>query len=217
MKNFNIAFFVILLSVVLVMATQSAKSTVVAIQVSNFAFSPANVNVNVGDTVRWEWMSGSHTTTSLTIPDSAALWDEMITSMHVSYEYVVTDTGVYNYKCTPHFGMGMVGAFTAQMVSTGENQLSKGPGGNSTIEYDLFPNPVIDYIVIRIDGQSDMELDIELTNISGKRIFLTRRNVSGNVFMERFNLGELSCGIYIMQVYDRRNNLYFSKKKIIKK
>ena len=91
-----------------------AHATKHIITVQNFSFSPSSItNVIVGDTMRWVWVSGSHTTTSTTIPASAATWDSPITSTATSYEYKVTVAGTYNYKCTPHASMGMVGSFIA--------------------------------------------------------------------------------------------------------
>jgi plastocyanin len=83
------------------------------VQVGNFYFNPASINnVNPGDTIRWVWVAGSHTTTSSTIPAGAASWDELITSSNTTYEYIPVNEGTYNYVCTPHIGMGMVGNFT---------------------------------------------------------------------------------------------------------
>ena len=81
--------------------------------VGNFFFNPSTLSVSVGDTVRWVWSSGSHTTTSGVIPGGAANWDELITSSNTSFEYPVTVAGTYNYVCTPHVAMGMVATFTA--------------------------------------------------------------------------------------------------------
>lgn len=84
------------------------------VTVGNFFFNPTSLNVTVGDTVRWVWSAGNHTTTSNPggIPSGAASWDELITSTHLSYEYKVTVAGTYNYVCTPH-APGMAGSFTA--------------------------------------------------------------------------------------------------------
>jgi plastocyanin len=88
------------------------------VNVQNFSFSPSNLpNVAVGDTIRWVWVSGTHTTTSSTIPGGAASWDEPITSSNQDYEYPVTVAGTYNYVCTPHAGMGMVASFTATVLT----------------------------------------------------------------------------------------------------
>jgi len=89
------------------------------ISVQNFNFSPSMVNnVQIGDTMRWQWVSGSHTTTSSTIPAGAAAWDSPINSSVTVYEYRVTTAGTYNYVCTPHAAGGMVGLFTVSAAAT---------------------------------------------------------------------------------------------------
>ena len=72
------------------------------VSVSNFQFSPATVNAKVGDTLFWNWKSGTHTTTSLTIPKGAKSWDAPMTTSQRRFRYVVRKTGVYNYDCTIH-------------------------------------------------------------------------------------------------------------------
>lgn len=85
------------------------------VTVQSFSFNPANISsVLVGDTIRWVWVNGSHTTTSVTIPGGAATWNSPITSVVTSFEYKVTVAGIYNYKCTPHAAT-MNGSFTASV------------------------------------------------------------------------------------------------------
>ena len=81
--------------------------------VGNYYFNPSSLNVSVGDTMRWVWSAGSHTTTSGVIPGGAATWDQPINSTNTVYEYPVTVAGTYNYVCTPHAAMGMIATFTA--------------------------------------------------------------------------------------------------------
>ena len=88
----------------------SVKHTIL---VGNFYFNPSSLpDVTLGDTIRWQWVQGTHTTTSTTIPGGAASWDEPISSSNTSYEYKPTVEGTYNYVCTPHASMGQVGSFT---------------------------------------------------------------------------------------------------------
>jgi len=83
------------------------------VHVGSFYFNPSSLNVSVGDTIRWQWDNGSHTTTSGIIPAGAVNWDQNINSTNQFYEYKVAVTGLYNYVCTPHAAMGQVGTFTA--------------------------------------------------------------------------------------------------------
>lgn len=82
------------------------------VTVQSNVFTPSAFTINLGDTVRFTWVSGTHTTTSLTIPTGAASWDHPINSSSTSFVYVPSKTGTYNYKCTFHFAMGMKGNFT---------------------------------------------------------------------------------------------------------
>ena len=86
------------------------------VSVGNFFFNPASISANVGDTMRWVWVAGFHTTTSLTVPPGAAIWDAPITSSSQTYEYKITVAGSYTYDCKIH-GLGMSGSFTAANVT----------------------------------------------------------------------------------------------------
>jgi plastocyanin len=107
-----ITAIVFLAVVISALPARAVKHTVL---VGNFFFNPSSLNVSVGDTIRWQWSAGSHTTTSGVIPSGAASWDSPITSANPVFEYKVTDAGTYNYVCTPHAAMGMVGTFTASV------------------------------------------------------------------------------------------------------
>lgn len=85
------------------------------ITISSFQFSPSNLNVLVGDVIRWEWAEGFHNTASVTIPFGADPWSAPVSNAGFSYEYTVTAPGTYNYQCDPHAGF-MTGSFTASGV-----------------------------------------------------------------------------------------------------
>lgn len=70
--------------------------------------------MKVGDVIHWQWESGFHTTTSLTIPAGGAAWVENISSTSQTYDYTVTTTGTYNYQCDFH--LQMQASFTATDV-----------------------------------------------------------------------------------------------------
>ena len=93
----------------------SLKAETHIITISNFQFSPSNLNVLVGDVIRWEWAEGFHNTASLTIPPGADPWAAPVSTAGFSYEYTVTTPGTYNYQCEPHAGF-MLGSFTASGV-----------------------------------------------------------------------------------------------------
>lgn len=101
---------------VMLFINYGAFATIHTIQVgtgSGFSFSPSSgLSVQAGDTVEWVWASGTHTTTSGTIPSGAASWNANITSSATTFSYVPTVAGTYNYYCVYHQSMGMTGSFT---------------------------------------------------------------------------------------------------------
>ena len=97
----------------LLLASLIGRGTKHLITVASFQFSPNALTVSVGDTIRWEWVDGSHTTTSTTIPGTAPAWDFPLFQPDAFFEYRVAVAGNYTYRCTPHEFFGMVASFTA--------------------------------------------------------------------------------------------------------
>jgi plastocyanin len=99
-------------------APNTSYATKHIVDVKNFEFDPAHIpDVEIGDTIRWEWVNGFHTTTSSSIPEGAVSWDSFISSSVTSFEYVVAIPGTYNYVCTPHVPQ-MVASFTVLPAQT---------------------------------------------------------------------------------------------------
>ncbi len=80
----------------------NANAKIFTVSVSNFQFSPSTVNANVGDTIKWVWVNGFHTTTSRNIPAGASSWDAPIQGAGQTFSYKLTVTGTYNYWCAIH-------------------------------------------------------------------------------------------------------------------
>jgi len=94
------------LSLVLAGATAQAATTHV-VQVGNNFFNPSPLSVERGDTVKWVWVAGFHTTTSGTrgAPDAGALWDRPVDASHTSTSRVFSTEGGFPYFCDFHLGM----------------------------------------------------------------------------------------------------------------
>ena len=96
-------------------------------------------SVNVGDTVQWlplDFPSMVHTITSSNIPLCAAPFDQIWQApADTFFQYIPTHVGLYEYVCTPHIPMNMVGSFN----------VVGNPSSISKIVSDLnpfvYPNP----------------------------------------------------------------------------
>lgn len=83
---------------------------------ASFVFKPANITINVGDTVQWTWMTNDHSTTSGScasgncVPDGN--WDSGVHKAPNSYTHLFTKAGTYSYFCLIHGTQGMVASVT---------------------------------------------------------------------------------------------------------
>jgi plastocyanin len=166
------------------------SATVHEVTQTGLTFSPSSLNVNVGDVIKWVWSSGTHTTTSTAIPDGAAHWDSPLSSSNTTFEYEVAVAGQYSYKCTPHESMGMVGSFSATLVSSvSQNQLNN---------LHLYPNPAKSSINFQIDNESIAT--VAIYNVTGNRVYY--ENLIKTQLHNQFEIdvSNLSNGIYMLTI-----------------
>lgn len=75
-------------------------------------FDPAEITIEVGDTVEWVWSALSHTVTSgtdLSDPNVGLLFDDPLTSAAPIVSYTFLEAGDQDYFCRPHLLVGMTG------------------------------------------------------------------------------------------------------------
>jgi plastocyanin len=109
-----------------------------------FVFSPAVVWVEPGATVTWAIESGSHSATayhpdngtSRRAPEGAAAFDSGVLS-EGTFEHTFETEGVYNYHCTPHEGLGMVGLVVVGGADGGPGTTDPGDVESSTAGENL--------------------------------------------------------------------------------
>ena len=102
----------ILLPLFCLLSLQSEAKTW-TVNVQNYQFSPATLNVMVGDVIHWVLIDGTHTTSSVSVPSGANAWDSPMDITNTTFDYTVTQAGSYSYQCNFHASLGMVGSFTA--------------------------------------------------------------------------------------------------------
>ena len=110
----------ILLTLTFVMATPviAADHTVEMLSSSNgemMVFKPAVLKIAPGDSVTWKATNPGHNTASIAemTPDASLEWNGKINE---ELKITFTKEGVYGYKCTPHYVLGMIG-----IIAVGDN------------------------------------------------------------------------------------------------
>jgi plastocyanin len=176
-----------------------AKATIVMIEVEDFEFNPEVVTVNVGDTIIRFWEEGFHTTTSTLIPSEATPWDAEISSSSPFFQYVVTFPGSYDYVCSPHASMGMVGHFTATgttniPVTTAASNLDFEwyVNGNDLIITTSFPKLTQEVKLLTLNGQ---------VLKSFKQAALNQNNILS------FDIGNVPKGIYLVEIASEKSRI----------
>jgi len=79
-----------------------------------YGFSPAAIRVSTGTTVTWEWtgQGGGH---NVVAEDGTfTSGEDYVSEEGHTYEYTFEESGNYTYYCTPHQGLGMLGAVVVE-------------------------------------------------------------------------------------------------------
>lgn len=186
MKKITYALFIMLISL-----SKMSSASMVIISADNFVFNPANVTVNVGDTVMWIWGVGTHTTTSTIIPVGANQWDAPLTQSSQMFLYQVTVEGEYEYKCTFHESMGMIGHISV-LGTSGINSVAESQAKilNNLVQNDL-----------EMKFNSTKNWQIELLSLTGATVKQFSVVTDANR-TESFSVADLPNGIYIVRFSD---------------
>ncbi len=83
------------------------------VAVTNNVFTPENITINVGDTVRWTNLEGLHNVEGQ-VAEHGENPEPFGNGIGVGwvYEFVFTIPGFYTYDCDPHQFLGMIGTVT---------------------------------------------------------------------------------------------------------
>ncbi|MCD6010635.1 MAG: hypothetical protein K0Q79_497 [Flavipsychrobacter sp.] len=184
-------------------ATTNTFATIHTVNVAIGAFTPANFAANVGDTVRWVWVSGDHTTTSSVIPGGAASWDRIMNAANTTYMYKITVPGTYGYVCTPHASMGMVASFTAT------NPANIPPVNTNGQAITILPNPVSGSLRVYVSDPS-MPVSVILTDLNGREVL--RKGYIGQKELS-IDISSIPDALYVMHAI--QNNTVITEKLII--
>jgi plastocyanin len=120
----------------------AAMANTVTVNVYNFMFSTGsasgpqtNPTINVGDTIKWVWQSGTHSTTS--VKGSGITWDSGLKSGSATFSQTFNSAGTYVYYCSLHgrdSGNGSATGMAAKIF------VVKAP---SLTSMTITPNPVV--------------------------------------------------------------------------
>lgn len=89
-----------------------AQAVIVPVSIVNNTFDPADVTIQPGDTVRWTWVNGFHSTRSDT-----GIWSSAESFPPFTFDFTFSSVGNFPYYCSQHgapLGVGMSGIVRVQ-------------------------------------------------------------------------------------------------------
>ena len=105
-------------SVTTTTAPAGPRTRTVMVGSDGFSFSPANLMINVGDTVRWTWSTSGHNVVSGTggnadgrfcSPSDGGCDHAPLSNAGATYQHTFTTAGTFPYFCAVHVSFGMTG------------------------------------------------------------------------------------------------------------
>lgn len=152
----------LLLPVLVCFVCSTSFATKHNIAVAEFSFTPSSLTIPLGDTIVFNWVNGTHTATSTSVPAGAAPFDAPISSGSVILTYVPTKVGNYTYICTPHSSMGMTGSFSVTFPTSITQ-------GNMPV-FSLSPNPARNNVQVQL-SDNQVPTRVSIINIIGKELY----------------------------------------------
>jgi plastocyanin len=173
-----------------------ANAAIYTINVGDFSFTPSTVNAESGDTIRWVWLNGVHTTTSTTIPPCAAPWDAPLNSSSTTFQMALplNCTGTFNYNCKIHPTM-MTGIINVTQVG-----IEEANAGTDLI----FPNPFSEKLSICYRG-IDKVVILDIIGNEVKEGKLTPGEIT------ELNVADLPRGTYFIRMF-RNESVVLTRK-----
>jgi plastocyanin len=172
---------------------------IVDIATSGSSFSPANVTVNIGDTVRWTNTGGTHNVngTTGTFPSNPESFGNALGSGWV-FKHKFTTVGDYDYRCDQHFGAGMVGIVTVVDPTAGLSNLT-----SDKVTISVYPIPASKELTIQVDQINELEgetfaiiYDLVGQEVSKQTIVSVKTTM---------NTSSLSNSAYILKIVNGNN------------
>ena len=166
------------------------------VTVKNYSFTPYNLtHVRAHDTIQWVWESGSHTTTSASIPACAESWEYAINQDTTSFIYIPVVNGTFFYLSAPDTAKNMNGQFTVTGASGVDEH-----NGKPTLS--VFPNPFHNEVTVQIPLNFRHIVSVQIFNTEGKLVRTVFPGFSAGSKLLTIDTKDLPNGVFFFRLED---------------
>ena len=147
--------------------TIQAGGPAITVTATDFDFTQANVVIDAGQSVKWVWGNGVHTTTNGVSSDPSdnpgSLWDAALDAAHPEFTYQFNTPGYYAYFCRFH---------EAIMKGSVQVRATTGIGDDATNRFRLLPapNPFADKVTLHFTLDKDTRVVLEIFDLGGRKV-----------------------------------------------
>jgi plastocyanin len=168
------------------------------IHAADFSFTPDTVNATVGDTIKWVWVNGTHSTTSTSVPPGTSAWSSPLDVSNTSFIYVLTVPGTYNFQCNFHFTIGMTGVILANPI--GIIPISNNIPAKFSL-YQNYPNPFNPSTNIKFDLPKKSQVQIDIFDAKGSKVSsLVNDVLEAGTYSIDWDASHNASGVYYYKV-----------------
>jgi plastocyanin len=192
-------YSLIIITLLLILSNTVFSQTSYAVEVSNNVFTPAQLTISVGDTVRWTNTQGFHNV----VADDNSFTSGAASSSSWVYEFVFNTVGSFPYYCSVHGGTGGVGM---SGVITVEEPTGVTGVNIKVDKFELnqnYPNPFNPVTNISYQLPIRSHITLKVYNIIGNEVatLVNEEKPAGtyNVQFTTNNL-QLSSGVYFYRI-----------------
>lgn len=146
----------------------AARGALHTVNVNSGSFSPSNIEINQGDQIKWQHVSGTHTTTSGSPGNPDGLWNAPISPASPTFTRTFNTVGSFPYYCTPH-------QFTGNVIVDAPMGIFDDPSTNNAVPDLLtlrqnFPNPFNAATQFEYSLDKDEQVEVAIYNILGQKV-----------------------------------------------
>jgi plastocyanin len=196
MRIVSVMIVVILLSVFA--PIPGISQTLHVVVSSGMTFTPADLTINVGDTVRWVNQSGFHNV----VADDGSFTNGAASSSAWTYDRVFTSVGDFRYYCVIHGSAGGVGmSGIIRVINPTSVNTNNADQPDRFIVKQNYPNPFNPATTIRYAIPHNGLVVVKVFNLLGKELTtLVNGDESAGSHEIQYDATNLPSGIYFYRV-----------------
>ena len=187
-----------LVMLTMLLSIQVNAQTVVDVTAAGVTFTPTNVTIDVGDTVRWTNTSGTHNVngTTVTFPGNPESFGNALGTGWV-FTYVFNTAGSYDYQCDAHVTAGMTGTVTVVSASDIRDDVAT----SNKVVSKIYPIPSSEFVVIELTQEvlsANTKLMAVVYDLMGKEIMRSESITDAKITLNTVGWPNSSYVLHLM-------------------